>query len=176
MARRLLGAHAALVFVFLYAPILVVVVYAFNGGRQALVWDGFSTKWFGAALHDDGGHGRRSATRSMIAAGNAVVACILGTMLALALPQMWKPVRVPLDALVTMTLVDAGDRVRDRRADLLHRGGDPARARVGAHRARGLQRVGRRARRPGPLRRHVARLSRRRPSTSAPGRSRPSGR
>ena len=41
----------------------------------------------------------------MIAAGNAVVACILGTMLALALPKMWKPVRVPLEALVTMTLV-----------------------------------------------------------------------
>ena len=57
MARRLLGGAAALVFVFLYAPILVVIVYAFNGGRETLVWDGFSTKWFGEALHDDGGHG-----------------------------------------------------------------------------------------------------------------------
>jgi ABC-type spermidine/putrescine transport system permease subunit II len=33
VARKLLGAHAVLVFVFLYAPILVVVAYAFNGGR-----------------------------------------------------------------------------------------------------------------------------------------------
>ena len=43
---------AALVFVFLYAPIVVVIVYAFNGGRETLVWDGFSTRWFGAALRD----------------------------------------------------------------------------------------------------------------------------
>ena len=52
VARSLLGAHAVLVFVFLYAPIVVVVAYAFNGGRETLVWDGFSTKWFGQALHD----------------------------------------------------------------------------------------------------------------------------
>jgi len=104
VARRLLGAHAALVFVFLYAPIVVVVVYAFNGGRETLVWDGFSTRWFGEALHDTA---VTEALRNsaVIAAGNAVVACVLGTMLALALPRMWKPVRVPLEALVTMTLV-----------------------------------------------------------------------
>ena len=41
--RRLFGAHAVLVYVFLYAPIAVIVVYAFNGGRQKLNWGGFST-------------------------------------------------------------------------------------------------------------------------------------
>lgn len=104
MARKLLGAHAALVFVFLYAPIVVVVLYAFNGGRETLVWDGFSTRWFGEALHDSA---VTEAFRNsiVIAAGNAIVACVLGTMLALALPRMWKPVRVPLEALVMMTLV-----------------------------------------------------------------------
>ena len=45
-------------YVFLYAPIAIVVVYAFNGGRQVLVWDGFSTKWFGEALQGRRGHGR----------------------------------------------------------------------------------------------------------------------
>ena len=52
MGRRLIGGWTALVYVFLYAPILVVVVYAFNGGRQVLNWEGFSTKWFGEALAD----------------------------------------------------------------------------------------------------------------------------
>lgn len=104
MARRLLKAQAVLVFAFLYAPIAVVVVYAFNGGRQVLVWDGFSTKWFGEALHDDA---VTEALRNsvLIALGNAVVACVLGTMLALALPRMRPWIRVPMDALVTMTLV-----------------------------------------------------------------------
>ena len=31
---------------------MVVVVHAFNGGRQVLNWEGFSTKWFGEALAD----------------------------------------------------------------------------------------------------------------------------
>ena len=104
MARRLLGLHALLVYAFLYLPIAVVVLFAFNGGRQVLVWEGFSTKWFGNALRDAT---ITDAFRNslLIAAGNAVVACILGTMLALALPRLRGSLRVPLDALVTMTLV-----------------------------------------------------------------------
>ena len=104
MGRRLLAAHALVVYAFLYAPVAVVVVYAFNGGRQTLNWEGFSTRWFGAALRDDS---ITDALRNslLIAAGNAVVACVLGTLLALSLPRMWRALRVPIDALVTMTLV-----------------------------------------------------------------------
>jgi spermidine/putrescine transport system permease protein len=104
VGRRLLSAHAALVYAFMYAPIVIVVVYAFNGGRQTLVWDGFSTRWFGEALRDDV---IRDALRNsiVIAAGNAIVACVLGTMLALALGRMRPLIRAPIDALVTMTLV-----------------------------------------------------------------------
>jgi spermidine/putrescine transport system permease protein len=104
VGKRLLSAHAALVYAFMYAPIAIVVVYAFNGGRQTLVWDGFSTRWFGEALRDDV---IRDALRNsvVIAAGNAIVACVLGTMLALALGRMRPLIRAPIDALVTMTLV-----------------------------------------------------------------------
>jgi ABC-type spermidine/putrescine transport system permease subunit II len=104
MGRRLLGAHALLVFAFLYAPILVVVVLAFNGGRQVLFWEGFSTKWFGEALHDP------TITEPLrnsvvIGLGNALVACVLGTLLALALARMRPWLRAPIDALAYMTLV-----------------------------------------------------------------------
>jgi ABC-type spermidine/putrescine transport system permease subunit II len=90
--------------VFLYAPIFVVVLFAFNGGRQVLYWEGFSTKWFGEALADD------SITQPfrnslVVALGNAVIACLLGTALALALPRMRPFIRTPIDALVYMTLV-----------------------------------------------------------------------
>ncbi len=104
MGRRLLGGWAILVYVFLYAPIAVVVVFAFNGGRQVLNWEGFSTKWFGEALADP------TITEPFrnslfIASGNALVAATLGTLLALALPRMPRLLRTPLDALVYMTLV-----------------------------------------------------------------------
>ena len=104
MGKRVLGGWAVLVYLFLYAPIAVVIVYSFNGGRQVLNWEGFSTKWFGEALRDP------TITEPfknslLIASGNAIVACILGTMLALALPRLPGLLRVPLDALVYMTLV-----------------------------------------------------------------------
>jgi len=104
VGRRALGAWSALVYVFLYAPILVVVLFAFNGGRQVLYWEGISTKWFGEALADD------SITEPfrnslVVALGNAVIACVLGTALALALPRMRPFIRTPVDVLVYMTLV-----------------------------------------------------------------------
>jgi spermidine/putrescine transport system permease protein len=104
MAKRLLGAHAVLVFLFLYAPIVVVVALAFNGGRDVLVWGGFSTRWFGDALRNEE---IRDALRAslLIGLGNAVVACVLGTLLALALARMRPWLRVPIDALAYMTLV-----------------------------------------------------------------------
>ena len=104
MGRRLLGGWAALVYVFLYAPIVVVVVFAFNGGRQVLNWEGSSTRWFGEALADP------TITEPfrnslVIAVTNAAIACVIGTALALALPRMRGWARVPIDALVYMTLV-----------------------------------------------------------------------
>ena len=102
--RRLLGGYAILAYLFLYAPILVVVVFAFNGGRDVLYWEGFSTRWFRIALDTPE---ITSALRLsvLIALGNALVACVLGTMLALALPRMRPWIRTPIDALAYMTLV-----------------------------------------------------------------------
>jgi spermidine/putrescine transport system permease protein len=104
VGRRLIGGWALLVYAFLYAPILIVVIYAFNGGRQVLNWEGFSTKWFGEALSDP------TITEPLrnslvIGVSNALIACVLGTALALALPRMRPWMRTPIDSLVYMTLV-----------------------------------------------------------------------
>jgi spermidine/putrescine transport system permease protein len=104
MGRRVLGGWALLVYAFLYLPIVIVVVYAFNGGRQVLNWDGFSTRWFGEALRDP------TITEPfrnslLVAAGNAVLACMLGTLLALSLSRLPRILQATLDALVYMTLV-----------------------------------------------------------------------
>ena len=34
-------------FVFLYGPILSLIVYSFNKSRLVTVWGGFSTQWYG---------------------------------------------------------------------------------------------------------------------------------
>jgi ABC-type spermidine/putrescine transport system permease subunit II len=104
MGKRLLQAHAVLVYLFLYAPIVVVVVFAFNGGRRVLLWEGFSTRWFGEAWRDDD---IRTALENslVVATANALLACVLGTMLALGLSRLRAWIRTPLDTLAYMTLV-----------------------------------------------------------------------
>jgi putrescine transport system permease protein len=43
---------ARLGFVFLYAPIVSLVVYSFNESRLVTVWTGFSLKWYGELFRD----------------------------------------------------------------------------------------------------------------------------
>ena len=39
-------------YIFLYLPIVVLVVFSFNESRQDMVWAGFSTKWYGELMND----------------------------------------------------------------------------------------------------------------------------
>ena len=42
--------YAAVIYVFLYMPIALIVFYSFNAGRYAMDWQGFSTEWYGKAF------------------------------------------------------------------------------------------------------------------------------
>ena len=42
----MLGLWTALVFAFLYLPILVLMVYSFNTSRLNILWEGFTFKWY----------------------------------------------------------------------------------------------------------------------------------
>ena len=43
---------AVLGFVFLYAPILSLIIFSFNASKLVTVWGGFSTRWYAALLED----------------------------------------------------------------------------------------------------------------------------
>jgi ABC-type spermidine/putrescine transport system permease subunit II len=100
----LLGGYSALVYIFLFAPIVVVVIFAFNSGTNTAVFEGFSTRWFGRALDDD--TITSAIGRSLrIAAASAVIATVFGTAAALALSSVSRRVRNPFDVVVFLTLV-----------------------------------------------------------------------
>ncbi len=40
-------------FLFLYLPILSLIVFSFNESRLVTVWGGFSTKWYGALFRNE---------------------------------------------------------------------------------------------------------------------------
>jgi ABC-type spermidine/putrescine transport system permease subunit II len=100
----LLTAHAGLVFLFLYAPIAVVVVFAFNDSRYAASWTHASFRWFGEAFRDKGL--RHSFTLSAwTAAVQAILATGIGAAAALALRNVGRRTRLLFDALVYTNLI-----------------------------------------------------------------------
>ena len=73
-------------FAFLYIPIVSLIVYSFNSSRLVTVWGGFSTKWYGALLHND--QILNAAFLSLkIAAISATLAVVLGTLAGLVLAR-----------------------------------------------------------------------------------------
>lgn len=69
---------------FLYAPILILVVYSFNASRLVTVWGGFSTRWYAALAHD---HQMLAAAWITLRVGliSATTATVLGALAAVAL-------------------------------------------------------------------------------------------
>lgn len=65
--------------VFLYVPLAVIVVYAFNSNRVATIWNGFSTKWFAEVWRRDDIRAAMSTSLQI-----AVVAMIASVTLATA--------------------------------------------------------------------------------------------
>src|SRR5690349_20587452 len=81
------GLFAALVLLFIYAPLAVVAVNSFNSDRT-FGWPppGFTTKWWTAAADAPG---PRDALRTSVEAGlgATAIALVLGSLLALALTR-----------------------------------------------------------------------------------------
>lgn len=90
---------------FLYLPLLVLVVYAFNANRVALIWTGVSLRWFAKALANE--DLRRAALNSLIVAG---VATPLATLFAIPAALAFEraralPGRAAGEALIALPLV-----------------------------------------------------------------------
>lgn len=77
------GVIAMITFVFLYLPIVTLVVYSFNEAASMARWEGLSLRWYEAALNNR--QVQDVSIRSLvIAAWAATLATILATMAALA--------------------------------------------------------------------------------------------
>ena len=92
-------------FVFLYAPILSLVVYSFNESRLVTVWSGFSVKWYGELFRD--AQLMSAAWVSLqVAFWTACAAVVLGTLAAMVMTRMRHfPGKTVFGGLITAPLV-----------------------------------------------------------------------
>lgn len=84
IGRTLRGGFMAIVYAYLYIPIIILIVNSFNESRFGISWQGFSTKWYELLINNDSllqaaGH---SLTMAII---SATFATIIGTLTAVAL-------------------------------------------------------------------------------------------
>jgi spermidine/putrescine transport system permease protein len=84
--RSALLAVSVLLYVFLYAPIAVVILQSFNSARHGVAWRGFTTDWYRVLLHNDAALHATGVTLTLAAASTAV-STALGTLLALGLSR-----------------------------------------------------------------------------------------
>ncbi|NLW60149.1 MAG: ABC transporter permease [Firmicutes bacterium] len=89
MTRFLKKSYAALIYLFLYAPILILLVFSFNASKSRGVWAGFTLKWYRELFQD------RQIMKALyhtiiIAVLSSTIATVIGTAAAIGIHNMKK--------------------------------------------------------------------------------------
>ncbi|HXG44036.1 MAG TPA: ABC transporter permease [Gemmatimonadales bacterium] len=101
---RWLVATAFVVYVFLHAPIAVLIAFSFNASKFSVNWVGFTWAWYRRLLErDDILHGLR--TSLIVGAAATVLSTVFGTLLALGLARHRSRGRTLLEALLYAPIV-----------------------------------------------------------------------
>lgn len=79
--------YIALVMIFLYAPIVVLMVYSFNSSKSRSSWTGFSLRWYEELIHNDAIISALTVTL-FVAIVSAVLSTLIGTLAAIGIQSM----------------------------------------------------------------------------------------
>ncbi|MBI3158008.1 MAG: ABC transporter permease [Chloroflexi bacterium] len=104
LGKAALGSNAALVFLFLYLPVIILILYSFNNTRSVAVFTGFSAEWY---LKLAGNDELLDAARNSLIVGTLATAAstVIGTMLALAMDRFRFRGRKVVDANLYLPIV-----------------------------------------------------------------------
>lgn len=104
LSERLMTANSWLVYLFFYAPILVLIFYSFNDNRNVGVWTKPSLRWYADMFQND--DVMRSLRNSLIvAAVSTVVSTIVGTAAAISLERYRFRGQRTYDALLYLPII-----------------------------------------------------------------------
>jgi ABC-type spermidine/putrescine transport system permease subunit II len=103
LGRAILIGWLVAMFVFLFLPIAVIIVYSFNGGRNLYVWAEWSTRWYEAVFDNPRATGALVVSLQA-ALMNGVIAVVLGVLAGIALARRKGRWTVPYLALIFVIL------------------------------------------------------------------------
>jgi spermidine/putrescine transport system permease protein len=102
--NRWLTAFAIAVYGFLFAPIVVLIIFSFNDARRVFIWRGFTTEWYGKLFSNEDLLDAVLVT-FQVAAVAVLVSTIIGTALGLGLARLRGRGRAPAEMLLLLPMV-----------------------------------------------------------------------
>lgn len=103
-SRRLLAIWTVLVLLFLYLPIVLIVVFSFNRSAQNVVWEGFTWRWY-LKVWQDAPLMTALWNSVVIATATTLVASVLGTIAGWLLYRYRFPVAGLVQGLIFFPMV-----------------------------------------------------------------------
>jgi spermidine/putrescine transport system permease protein len=91
-------------YIFLYAPILILIVFSFNSSRFVSAWESFSFRWYGV-LFQDAAMGVALKNSLIVAVASTLISTVFGTMVSLAMERRSFPGKLAFDALLYLPII-----------------------------------------------------------------------
>jgi spermidine/putrescine transport system permease protein len=108
LVRTLLGSWAVFVYVFLFAPIVLLVLFSFNANRYGTFpFTGWTTDWYGQVFHDYQIKDALSTTLK-VAAEVTIISTVVGTAAAFPLVRSRLPFRSGVRIAFTLPIMIPG--------------------------------------------------------------------
>lgn len=101
--RRL---YIILIFIFLYAPIVTLMVLSFNASRTRAKWGGFTLKWY-AALLDNRTILQALTNTLLLAFLSALISVVIGTIATIAIHNMKRRSRAVVMGITNIPMLNA---------------------------------------------------------------------
>ena len=97
--------YTALIFLFLYAPIVILIIFSFNESKSRSMFTGFTFKWYGELFKDDMIINALGNTL-FVAVISAIFATLIGTAAAIGIYAMNNKLRSGLMTLNNIPMVN----------------------------------------------------------------------
>ena len=99
-----LSAYGLLGYLFLYVPIIILVIFSFNASRSTAQWSGFSLEWYREMIADE--QIVLALWNSLfVAIVSTIVSTVLGTLAALAMERYFFRGKLLVDALLYLPII-----------------------------------------------------------------------
>ena len=106
MKKRIEKIYMGIILVFMYLPIVTMIVLSFNNSKSRARWGGFTLKWY-ANLASDSEVINAVANTFIIALISTIVATIIGTVTCIALMRLHKKSRMVIMGITNIPMINA---------------------------------------------------------------------